>query len=53
MNRRTAVRLVCLAALTVTLTGCGREPLTKPADPANPPPKPAGPGGPPPKPAVK
>ncbi|QJW99849.1 hypothetical protein [Frigoriglobus tundricola] len=61
MIRKTIARLTGLA-LAVALTGCGAEPLTKPADPSNPPPKPSGPGssggpaapgGPPPKPAAK
>ncbi|QEG30741.1 hypothetical protein GobsT_55530 [Gemmata obscuriglobus] len=52
MIRNAVSRLVCLATVLAVLTGCEREPLTKPADLNNPPPKPGGPGGPPPKPAA-
>ncbi|MBP3960524.1 hypothetical protein J8F10_35315 [Gemmata sp. G18] len=53
MTRKVITRLACLVAVVVALAGCEREPLTKPADPNNPPPKPAGPTGPPAKPAAK
>ncbi|AMV27042.1 hypothetical protein VT84_21750 [Gemmata sp. SH-PL17] len=53
MTRNIFVRLACLMVLVATLVGCERDPITKPADPNNPPPKPAGPTGPPAKPAAK